>query len=173
MQSGLSLPLLFRVLFLGSSKSPGNKMRHINDAGLGIIREFESFRSRAYKAIPTEKYWTVGYGHYGPDVSECAVLNKTEAEALLRKDVEERESVVFKTVPMEINDNRFSACVSLVYNIGCGNWAKSKVLKHILDGNMGLASEAFMNHVYGSGKKLPGLVRRRTAERKLFDKAPC
>lgn len=145
-------------------------MRHINQEGLDLIKYYEGFRATAYKPVPTEKYWTVGYGHYGPDVSECMVINRTEGEAILRKDVEETEGVVFKTAPMTINDNMFSACVSLVYNIGRGNWAKSKVLEYIKDGNFGLASEAFMNHVFSGGKRLNGLVRRRKAERLLFDK---
>ena len=38
--------------------------------GLALIKRFEGCRLKAYKPVPTEKYWTIGWGHYGPDVRE-------------------------------------------------------------------------------------------------------
>ena len=42
----------------------------IGAAGLLLIKNFEGCRLKAYKPVPTEKYWTIGWGHYGPDVQE-------------------------------------------------------------------------------------------------------
>lgn len=54
------------------SLSAGGRMtgRSVGGAGLTLIKEFEGCRLTAYKAVPTERYWTIGWGHYGPDVKE-------------------------------------------------------------------------------------------------------
>ena len=36
--------------------------------GIDFIKSFETLRLKAYKAVKSEKYYTIGYGHYGPDV---------------------------------------------------------------------------------------------------------
>ena len=40
----------------------------ISSKGLNLIKKYEGCRLTAYKPVATEKYWTIGYGHYGPDV---------------------------------------------------------------------------------------------------------
>ena len=44
--------------------------KKLGAAGLGLIKSFEGCRLTAYKAVPTEKYYTIGWGHNGPDVTE-------------------------------------------------------------------------------------------------------
>ena len=51
------------------------------------IKEFEGFSLKAYKPVPTEKFYTIGYGHYGADVKANQVITEKEAENLLRKDL--------------------------------------------------------------------------------------
>lgn len=42
-------------------------MKQISVNGLNLIKSFEGCRLKAYKALATEKYYTIGYGHYGAD----------------------------------------------------------------------------------------------------------
>ena len=35
---------------------------------INLIKQFEGISLKAYKARPKEKYYTIGIGHYGPDV---------------------------------------------------------------------------------------------------------
>ena len=44
-------------------------MKASNDLNI-LIKYWEGESLKAYKAHPSEKYWTIGYGHYGPDVYE-------------------------------------------------------------------------------------------------------
>lgn len=37
--------------------------------GIDLIKQFEGCRLKAYKALPSEQYYTIGYGHYGADVT--------------------------------------------------------------------------------------------------------
>ena len=39
-------------------------------AGIDLIKSFEGFSPKACKCVKSEKYYTIGYGHYGADVSE-------------------------------------------------------------------------------------------------------
>ena len=57
--------------------------RPIGEAGLALIKQFEGCRLTAYKAVSTEKYWTIGWGHYGPDVEEDQTITQAEADRLL------------------------------------------------------------------------------------------
>ncbi|MMZ58639.1 hypothetical protein [Paenibacillus sp. FSL L8-0638] len=41
------------------------QMRKISKAGIDLIKSFEGCRLYAYKPVPTEKWWTIGWGHYG------------------------------------------------------------------------------------------------------------
>tara|TARA_R100001463_G_scaffold2347_3_gene9976 strand:+ start:2541 stop:3968 length:1428 start_codon:yes stop_codon:yes gene_type:complete len=45
-----------------------------------------------------EEYYTIGHGHYGPDVKEGQTITKKEADALLRKDIEKRLPQVKKSI---------------------------------------------------------------------------
>ena len=55
----------------------------INDAGLKLIKSFEGCRLTAYKAVPTEKYYTIGWGHYGADVSKDEKWTQARADEQL------------------------------------------------------------------------------------------
>jgi len=45
-----------------------------------------------------EEYYTIGHGHYGPDVKKGQKITKKEADALLRKDIEKRLPQVKKSI---------------------------------------------------------------------------
>jgi len=62
----------------------------------------------------------------------------------------------------------FDALVSISYNFGLGNLQRSTIRMKANRGEWEAAAEAFMQWTKGGGKELPGLVRRRKAERALF-----
>ena len=61
--------------------------------GVDLIKKYEGCKLVAYR-LKGEKYNTIGYGHYGPDVKDGMVITKTEAEALLKIDLQKFESYV-------------------------------------------------------------------------------
>ena len=141
-------------------------MRQINQAGLDLIKSFEGLRLKAYRC--PAGIWTVGYGHTGPDVRPNTHITQQEAEALLKGDLDKFEAGVEKAVGPNTTDNQFAALVSLAYNIGLGAFLRSTVLRQHRAGNHKLAAAAFLMWVKGGGRTLPGLVRRRAAERALY-----
>ena len=79
-----------------------------------IIRKAEGYRNEAYKPVATEKFYTIGYGHYGEDVKPDQKITKKKAESLLDKDVRVRVKEInnlipeFNKFPSEVQDAIFS-----------------------------------------------------------------
>ena len=140
----------------------------IGEAGLALIKNFEGCRLEAYKALPTEKYWTIGWGHYGPEVRPGDKLTQAEADAMLVVDCQRFANAVDNpaNVPLtaQLNANQRDALISFAFNCGEGNLrtlCKNRSLQQIRD--------AIALYVRAGGKPLVGLQRRRAAEQTLFD----
>ena len=136
----------------------------ISEKGLELIKTFEGLRLSAYKALSTEKYYTIGYGHYGSDVSKDMVITELQAEELLKKDVEKFEDKVNKYSNYSFNQNQFDALVSFAYNIGNIDQLTAKGTRTIEQ-----ISSHISLYVKAGGKTLAGLVKRREKEKELFD----
>lgn len=67
-----------------------------------------------------------------------------------------------------LNDNQFVALVSFSYNVGCGAVAHSSVLNLVNAYHLAEAADSLLLWTRCTGQVLPGLVRRRTAERELL-----
>ena len=134
----------------------------ISEKGLEIIREFEGCRLMAYKPYAGERFWTIGYGHYGPDVRQGERITQQQADALLRKDVEKYETYV-NALGRSWTQNQFDALASFAFNCGAGN------LRTLTQGRTPeVIAEKMLLYVRGAEGTSAGLVRRRKAERELF-----
>lgn len=138
-------------------------------SGKNLIKEFEGFRATSY--LCPAGVWTIGYGTTkmnGKNIKQSAKITTEEAEVLLEEDLKKFEDGVNKLVSVELTQNQFDAIISFVYNLGIGSLQKSTLLKKL---NAGLTSEAadeFLKWDKAKGERLPGLTRRRKAERDLF-----
>lgn len=142
--------------------------RRINGRGIRLITRFEGLRLVAYKAHPSEQYWTIGYGHYGPDVRPGMRITPAKALRLLKGDLKTAERAVQRAVDVPINDNRFAALVSFVFNVGVGAFQGSTLLRLLNRRRYGTVPDQLMRWVKAGGVTLPGLVRRRRAEGRLW-----
>lgn len=137
----------------------------ISNVGLSLIKEFEGCCLTAYRC--PAGVLTIGYGHTS-GVTEGMTISHEQAEAFLRADVAWAEKAVndYRDT-YGWNQNQFDALVSFTFNCGAGN------LKTLLrDGCRTIAeiSEKLPSYNKANGEVLPGLERRRAAERVLFDK---
>ena len=139
-------------------------------AGLAIVKEFEGLRLKAYKCPAA--VWTIGYGHTSaagsPIVTPELVITKDEAEEVLAQDMEQYEEGVRKYVKVDLTQGQFDALVDFAYNAGVGALQKSTLLKKVNAEKFDEVPAEFMKWTKGGGKELPGLVRRRRAEVKLW-----
>lgn len=138
--------------------------------GLALIKSFEGKRLVSYD--DGVGVWTVGYGTTrinGVKVQKGLTITDAQAELYLKSDLETFENVVNKVVTIEVNQNQFDALVSLTYNIGATAFTNSTLLRKLNSGDFKGASEQFLVWNKGGGKVMTGLVRRREAEKELFN----
>lgn len=138
----------------------------INDAGLGLIKSFESLKLIAY--ICPAGVLTIGYGSTGDHVKAGMRIMEVEAEALLRRDVGRFEKGMIDLIKVPLTSNEFSALISWSFNVGLEAAKTSTLMRYVNSGKNNLAADQFMRWTKAAGRELPGLVRRRRAERELF-----
>lgn len=136
----------------------------INQAGLDLIKRFESCKLEAY-LCPAGK-WTIGYGHTG-DVKPGDKITQHQADVILEYDLDKFQLGV-GLVAADANENQFSAMVCLAFNIGLRAFQGSRLLMKFQDGDYDGAAREFGKWTRAGGKVLAGLVKRRQAERELF-----
>jgi lysozyme len=141
--------------------------------GVNLIKSFEGFRADAYPDPGTgAEPWTIGYGSTltatGERVHRGMKVTEEEAVALLAATLGKYEAAVSKAVTQPLKQHQFDACVSLCYNIGAGNFSGSTLVKHLNAGHFNQAADAFLSWKRAAGRVMPGLIRRRQAERLMF-----
>jgi GH24 family phage-related lysozyme (muramidase) len=141
---------------------------NISQIGIDLIKSFEGCVLHAYKPIQTERYFTIGYGHYGSDVKEKQVITQSEAEQLLKFDLRIFEKAVNDLVKVSLNQNQFDSLVSFTYNVGREAFRTSDLLEKLNKGDYLGASKEFDRWVHSGSKVLQGLVNRRDKEKSLF-----
>lgn len=114
--------------------------------------------------------WTCGYGHTGPDVTPGMVVSMAQAIAWRTHDLNVAAFSINAHVTVPINQNQFDALCDFVLNEGQHNFATSTLLRMLNAGNYGDAATQFDRWDIAGGEVVPGLERRRNAEKALFMK---
>lgn len=138
-----------------------------------FIKSYEGLSLVAYKPVASEEYWTIGWGHYGPDVQPGMVITEAQAEAFLTQDLDEAASYVDSTTycpfTVTLSPCEREALISFAMNLGqgglqqlCRGRTKEDIPDHILSYNKG-----------ADGSVLEGLTRRRRSELEAFQTGQC
>jgi len=144
----------------------------VNKAALDLIKEFEGLRLEAYR--DSVGVWTIGYGTtaragVGIKPQRGMVITEAEASHYLEKGVSKFADSIRPAITAPINENEFGAFVSLAYNIGPSAFKRSSSLRHFNNGDKARAAQNILLWNKAGGKVLRGLVRRREAEKALFE----
>lgn len=157
-------------------------MMKVSSHGIALIMNFEGLKTAAYKPVSSEKGWTIGYGHHGPDVNEHSVCTELEAERLLKLDLEKVERQITAALnadEIEVTQGMFDALCSLLFNLSGKRtrWSSVTPIQTLISyklwakmkkGDKYGASLEFLDINKAGGVVLPGLTKRRQAEQKLF-----
>ena len=158
MKRSVILLLLFGIVLMA--------YRSLNKTGLDLIKESEALRLDVY--LDQAGLPTIGYGH----LIKSGEVFTTITEELLRDDVATAENLVNQLVTVELTQNMFNALVSLVFNIGSGNFASSTLLRKLNAGDYEGAQNEFprWNKITINGVLVVsnGLVARRGREASEF-----
>lgn len=143
----------------------------ISDKGVELIQRFEGCRLTTYPDPGTGGApWTCGWGHTGPEVVKGLRITQHQADTWLRADLVKFETAVIDmiTTAVRVEQCEFDALVSFAYNCGPDALRRSTLMRKYLAGDKAAAAEQFLRWTKAGGKELPGLLRRRLAERDHF-----
>lgn len=139
----------------------------IGDAGLTLIKVSESCRFKAYMPTPDDVP-TIGYGHT-EGVKMGDTCTQQEASQWLLDDLRWVEECINDNVDVDLTQRQYDALCSLIYNIGCGAFKGSTLLKLLNAGNYLAARQQFARWNRQGQTVLAGLTKRRHAESELFN----
>ena len=135
----------------------------------GVVQHYEGTSLESYAdpvSIPT-----ICTGHTGPTVKLHQTKTQQECDELLAGDLGRAFDAINRYVDDGINENmppaRRAALASFIFNVGPGAFRDSTLLKRLNAGKPRAACNELMRWVYAGGRKLAGLVNRRTTEREL------
>jgi lysozyme len=146
-------------------------MRHVTDEGLALIKRFEGFSASPY--LCPAGWWTIGWGAVRggrgePVTAATPPVTDEEAEALLRRDICLAERAVLRLISVPLADEQFDALVSFTFNLGSGALQRSTLRLKVNREEHADVSAEFLKWVWGGGRRLPGLMRRRESEAMMY-----
>lgn len=144
----------------------------VPQAAVELAKRFEGFHKvpkndplrRAHPYICPAGFWTVGFGHLcKPDHQP---ITEAEAEVYLAQDLMTALTATLRYCPVLAteSESRLAAVVDFTFNLGAGRLQTSTLRRRINQRDWANAGQELRRWVYGGGKVLPGLVKRREAE---------
>ena len=108
-------------------------------------------------------------GHTGPELRMGQTFTRQQCEDMLFSDLE-KHATALDCVKRPLTDGQKAAFLSFAFNVGNGAFCKSTLVRKANAGDMQGACAELSRWVYAGGKQLPGLVKRRAAEREMCEK---
>lgn len=130
---------------------------------IAVVGRFEGKANDPYQDIVG--VWTVCYGE-----TQGTMRHYTDAECkdkLSSRLVDYAGPVLARNPELAGHDGPLAAAVSLSYNIGNANYARSGVAREFSAGHWRKACDAFLSWRFAGGREIAGLVKRRQAERAM------
>lgn len=157
--------------FLVRAKISQQMGKVINKEGLDLIESFEGFSPKPYKDVAG--IWTIGVGSiYGLNGKRVKAshrhISKQEALQLMERDLKTTEVKITQLIEVPVTQNQFSALCSFVYNVGSGAFQRSTARMKLNRSDYDGCANEFLRWKYAGKRAIPGLLRRRKAERELF-----
>ena len=168
-------------------------LRDVPQEGIELIKSFEGIPDGDPSSVNLDAYldpvgiWTIGWGHAityqglflrGPQNKGIARalypggITIEQAEMLLRGELVNFARDVLRLAKVPLDDGQFASLVSFAFNCGPSNLGKSTLLRKLNQGDYAGAADQFLlwNKARKNGAlvELPGLTRRRRAERAMF-----
>lgn len=141
---------------------------------IDLVRSFEGYHTRlddgrcaAYlDKLASPHIWTIGYG-CTEGIKPGMIWTEAEAESALMRELEKHAAIVDSVVTVPIGEHNRAALISFQYNTG--GLPGSTLLKKLNGGDFDGAAREFDRWSKAGGKVYKGLVRRRAAERAMFE----
>lgn len=146
-------------------------MRQANQLAVSLTAKWEACVLAAYPDPATGgEPWTIGYGHID-GVKPGDTITKARAQALLRSDLQDAVRKLYGVIKADIienhlTDHQWAALISFVHNLGAN--PKWTIWKRINAKQFDQVPGEMIQFVRAAGKKMQGLVNRRTDEIRVW-----
>lgn len=132
-------------------------------AGSFLIAPSEGLVTKAY--LDPVNIITSCRGHVGPELKLGQTFTVDQCDKVFADDLIKHDKQLMSVVKVPFkSDYQHAAMLSFVYNVGIGNFSSSTMLKKLNAKNYGGACLELTRWIYAKGKRLNGLVTRRTKE---------
>lgn len=159
--------------------TPNEAVRSLNRTAIELIKHFEGWFEDAYD--DPAGYCTIGYGHL-IELAKCSTIDLKNiedgrfatkisldvGEGVLDEDTRTARRAVSQLVNVDLTSDQFGALTSFVFNVGKGNFERSKLLRLLNRGEYDLAATQLRRWIFADGKEFRGLKDRRSCEETLF-----
>lgn len=151
-------------------KTPIRASEEIKD----FIKDEEGFSLKAYAL--GDGMVTIGWGHAEPSKHSKFkvghVITQEKAQRLFDKDIKEAESGLNRIlndwkddgIKVQINQSMYDAMVSMIFNMGIGNFRKSEFIQLVKNNKMSEARKKILT----TNVNYEGIKDRREKESKMF-----
>lgn len=164
-------------------------MPEIIELAHGLAKPFEGLRLDAYfdpVGFPTQGYGRLlsrqVWGPLGRAPLDRIEMNAARewlkdkypdidiatADVWLKQDMMVAIRATLRLCPGATKPTQIAALADFTFNCGAGNLEISSLRRKVNRNDFDGAADEFLKWVYARGVKLPGLVRRRVAEREMF-----
>lgn len=136
-------------------------------SAVSLVAYFEGYVPRVY-VDPVGRLASC-YGHDDQTLKPGTTYTRAQCETMLADDLA-KHAEALNCVKAPMTDGQKAAFVSFSYNVGVSAFCGSTLVRKANAGDMLGACAELSRWVMAGGKKLPGLVNRRAAERELCEK---
>lgn len=151
----------------------------VDPACLALIARWEGYHKRLTSGLYgpylcPARVATIGVGAtMWPDgrkvTMQDAPVSRERCEEVLAFDLSKKYApAVDRNAIRWAHENQRSACISFAYNVGSAGFGRSTLCHLLKQQQWDRAAREFMNWTMGGGRRLQGLVNRRSDERRLF-----
>jgi lysozyme len=144
----------------------------VPQAAIELAKRFEGFERKVKRgteitAIPyicPAGYWTIGYGHLCD--AKHPPITEAEAEGYLATDLITALNATLRYCPILATEpqGRLAAIVDFTFNLGAGRLQTSTLRRRVNQRDWLASGQELRRWVYGGGRVLSGLARRRQEE---------
>ena len=131
-----------------------------------LVQKYEGTVLRSYR--DPINVLTSCTGHTGPELRDGQIFTRQQCEEMLYKDLAKHADAL-DCIRQPLTDGQRAAFVSFAFNVGEGAFCGSTLVRKANAGDIDGACAELSRWTYAGGKQLPGLIKRRAAERQLCE----
>lgn len=133
---------------------------------LPLVQKYEGTVLRSYR--DPVGIVTACTGHTGPELQMGQTYTRQQCEDMLYKDLTKHADAL-SCIRVPLTDGQRAALVSFAFNVGEAAFCRSTLVRKANSGDIDGACAELSRWTYAGGKQLPGLIKRRAAERQLCE----